>query len=209
MQMIGVTTTKGNGSLFGKSKWWSSPDMPENLEYPEVPVNVDGQLYYDPLTFICQIRCEDLAAHDPEGLLPHGGMLWFFAALDYFLGDQDADAAPGMGEWSPQYFKVLYSKDCSGLHTHSVLYDDGTPACLPEEEIVFREGGESCTGFLGKPYFEEVREAMPGMLSLLQIDGEDRWNLRFFDCGMLNFLISAEDLAERRFDRVRCYLHSF
>ena len=31
---------------------------------------------------------------------------------------------------------------------------------------------------------------------------------RFFDCGMLNFLISPADLAARRWDGVRCYLHS-
>lgn len=206
--MIAIRTEAGRSSLFGKSKWWGFPDMPEELEYPEVPVNVDGELYYDPLTFVCQIRCADLAPYDPESLLPHEGMLYFFAALDYFLGDLDADVAPGMGEWSPQQFKVLYSPSCENLHTHSIVYDDGTPACLPEEKIVLG-GTEGYTGLLGEPYFEEVRESMPGMVSLLQIDENEGWGLRFFDSGMLNFLIDAKNLAARRFDRARCYMHSF
>ena len=31
---------------------------------------------------------------------------------------------------------------------------------------------------------------------------------RFFDCGMLNFLILPEDLAARRWNQVKVYLHS-
>lgn len=206
--MISLSFAKTDSELFGRSKWWGFPDMPEELEYPEVPVNVDGEMYLDPLTFICQIRCADLSEHDPEGLLPHEGMLYFFAALDYFLGNLDADVAPGMGEWNPQHFKVLYSPSCDNLHTHSIVYEDGTPACLPAEEILFG-GEESYTRLLGKPYFEEVSEAMPGMVSLLQIDENEGWGLRFFDSGMLNFLISKKNLASRKWQEARCYLHSF
>ena len=50
---------------------------------------------------------------------------------------------------------------------------------------------------------------MPGMVSLLQIDENDSWGLRFFDSGMLNFLIDAINIAARRFDRASCYMHSF
>ncbi|MCR5560927.1 MAG: DUF1963 domain-containing protein [Bacteroidales bacterium] len=210
--MIGIKTAPAGDTLFGKSKWWGFPDMPESLDFPEVPVNVDGELYYDPLTLICQIRCADLAPFDPEGLLPHEGMLYFFGAMDYFLGDMDADVAPGMGEWSPQHFKVLYAPGGEELHTHSIRYPDGTDACLPAEKMAFSvpsAGEEPYTRLLGEPYLDEVREAMPGMISLLQVDEDDRWDLRFYDSGMMNFLITPEDLSARRFDRVRCYLHSF
>jgi len=209
--MIAVNTLKTESDLFGRSKWWGFPDMPEDLEYPEVPVNEDGELYYDPLTFICQIRCSDIAALDTKKQLPHEGMLYFFGALDYYLGNLDADA-DGIGEWNPLNFKVLYSPSCEDLHTHSILYDDGTPACLPAETIEFSKyvASADCseTRLLGKPFFNEVREAFPGMISLLQIDENDDWGLRFFDSGMLNFLISPEDLAARRFSAVHCYMHS-
>ena len=56
---------------------------------------------------------------------------------------------------------------------------------------------------------DEVREQQPGMISLLQVDEDDRWHLVFYDCGMLNFLISPQDLWERRWDKVQCHLFSF
>ena len=224
--------------LFGQSKWWGFPDMPEELEYPEVPVREeyvddDGRdavdEYDDPLTFICQIRCSDLAAVDPEGMLPHEGMLYFFAALDYFLGNLDAVVSPGLGEWEAPWFKVLWAPSCENLHTHSILYEDGSEACLPAVPMAFGSGvgggsgevadscgaaGDSCEttgdGFqlLGRPFYDEVVQEMPGIINLLQIDENDDWGLRFFDCGMLNFLIAPADLAARRWSAVRCYLTS-
>ena len=223
--------------MFGQSKWWGFPDMPEDLEYPEVPVReeyVDDagrdavDEYDDPLTFICQIRCSDLAAVDPEGLLPHEGMLYFFAALDYFLGNLDAVVSPGLGEWEAPCFKVLWAPSCENLHTHSILYEDGTEACLPTVPIAFGNGSDGVSGgasgscgtdgsclvagdgfqLLGRPFYDEVVQEMPGMINLLQIDENDDWNLRFFDCGMLNFLIAPADLAARRWSAVRCYLTS-
>ncbi len=236
---IQIKFGSAGGSLFGQSKWWGFPDMPEDLEYPEVPVREeyvddDGHdavdEYDDPLTFICQIRCSDLAAVDPEGLLPHEGMLYFFAALDYFLGNLDAAVSPGLGEWEAPCFKVLWAPSCENLHTHSILYEDGTEACLPAVPMAFSCGvaGGSCEagggssgsaggfcgaagdGFqlLGRPFYDEVVQEMPGMINLLQIDENDDWNLRFFDCGMLNFLITPADLAARRWSAVRCYLTS-
>ena len=152
---IQIKFGSAGGSLFGQSKWWGFPDMPEELEYPEVPVREeyvddDGRdavdEYDDPLTFICQIRCSDLAAVDPEGLLPHEGMLYFFAALDYFLGNLDAVVSPGLGEWEAPWFKVLWAPSCENLHTHSILYEDGSEACLPAVPMAFGSGAAGSCG---------------------------------------------------------------
>lgn len=209
--MIKITTSPTEDPLFGQSKWWGEPDMPETLAYPEALVTEDGDSWQDPLTFVCQIRLEDIAALDPEGLLPHEGMLYFFAALDYFLGDIEAPSYPGMGPWQPQHFRVLYAPNCEALHTHHVLAADGTPANLPAEAISFTASDANDDGqrLLGLPYIEDVREAMPGMLSLLQVDEDDRWGLTFHDCGTLNFLIRPDDLKKRQWDKVACYLFSF
>jgi len=209
--MIKITTSPTEDPLFGQSKWWGEPDMPETLAYPEALVTEDGDSWQDPLTFVCQIRLEDIAALDPEGLLPHEGMLYFFAALDYFLGDIEAPSYPGMGPWQPQHFRVLYAPNCEALHTHHVLAADGTPANLPAEAITFTASDANDDGqrLLGLPYIEDVREAMPGMLSLLQVDEDDRWGLTFHDCGTLNFLIRPDDLKKRQWDKVACYLFSF
>lgn len=208
--MIGIDTAPSAGDLKGCSKWWGFPDLPEEMDWPSVPVNDDGDEYDDPLTFICQLRCDELAPYDPEGLLPHEGMLYFFAALDYFLGDLGG-ICPGLGGWEAPYFRVMYSPSCENLHQHSLFYEDGSPAVLPAEEIRFsRVGeGEDCyTRLLGYPFFEEVSGELPGMVSLLQVDENDDWGLRFFDSGMLNFLIAPEDLAARRFGAVKAWLHS-
>ena len=223
--MIKITTRPSEDGLYAQSKWWGFPDLPDNLDWPTVETTDEGETFEDPLTFICQIRCSDIAELDPEGLLPHEGMLYFFAALDYFLGDLDAWNAPGMGEWPAECFRVLYSPTCEGLNTHTVFYDEEEtePAALPPEAIEFAAGkmpGQEGRGvrdgldpnvftwLMGEPYMEETREALLGFINLLQIDENDDWGLRFFDSGMLNILISPEDLAARRFDRVRAWLYS-
>ena len=211
--MIKIKTEPSEDVLYGESKWWGFPDLPDELDWPTVKADDDGEEFDDPLTFICQIKCADLAPYDPEGLLPHEGMLYFFGALDYFLGDLDAFTAPGMGEWPSEYFRVLYSPVSENLNTHTLFYDeeDEIPACPAPEAIRFEmpdSDRESFTWLLGDAFAEETREALPGYVSLLQIDENDDWGLRFFDCGMLNFMIKPEDLAARRFDRVRAYLYS-
>ena len=116
-----------------------------------------------------------------------------------------------MGPWQPQYFRVLYAPGCEALHTHHVLSPDGTPANRPAEAITFAACKENGDGLrlLGFPYIEEVCEDMPGMLSLLQVDENDRWGLTFHDCGTLNFLIHPDHLKNRQWDKSACYLFSF
>ena len=210
--MISIETRPTDNPLTGRSKWWGEPDMPEELDWPEVTVtDKDGETYNDPLTFVCQIRCEDLAAYDTENQLPHEGILYFFAALDYFLGDFDTPAYPGMGSWEQDYYRVLYSPTVENLHTHHVNYPDGTPATMSAEEVLFSPCSKAGDGLrlLGRPYLDEVCEEMPGMISLLQVDENDRWGLVFHDCGTLNFLISPENLRCRQWDQTSCYLFSF
>ena len=173
--------------LAGKSHWWGFPDLPETCEWP---CNEDGDL----LTFICQIHLEEVAELDVDNILPHKGMIWFFADLDYFLGDLDAPCG-GTGEWERGTFKVLYSEDCSNLLTHEYYWEDGEPAVLPAEEMTFEAASETDFSFklLGMPAMTEGYEnENEGLMSLLQLDEEERWGLRFFDCGTVNFMVPTE-----------------
>lgn len=157
--MIRIETHPTDSPLTGQSKWWGEPDMPETHDWPSVKVtDEDGETYDDPLTVICQIRCEDICPMDSDNLLPHEGILYFFAALDYFLGDIETPTYPGMGEWQRDYFRVLYSPTCDDLHTHHVNFPDGTPATMPAETVTFSKGDASDDGLklLGNPYIEEV-----------------------------------------------------
>ena len=84
---INIATTPSAENLVGKSHWWGAPDLPESITYPyEEVADADGTTYPEPLTFVCQIRCRDIAPLDADNLLPHTGMLYFFAPIDYFLG---------------------------------------------------------------------------------------------------------------------------
>ena len=188
--------------LAGKSHWCGFPDLPEICEWP---CNEDGDL----LTFICQISLEDISEFDTDNRLPHKGIIWFFADLDYFLGDLDAPCG-GTGEWEPGTFKVLYSEDCSDLLTHEYYWEDGEPAVLPAEEMTFEAASETDFGFklLGLPALTEGYEnENEGLMSLLQMDEEERWGLRFFDCGTMNFMIPAERTNDD-FSNVSLCLHS-
>lgn len=208
---IRIITEKREESLALKSHWWGFPDLPEGVEFPVIP---DAEPDPDAddenlLTFICQINLADIAAYDTENRLSHTGFLYFFAALDYFLGDLDAPSGH-IGFWPDQLFKVIYTPETEDLHTHRVQWADGTDACLPAEGLRFEETTPNADGqkLLGVPYYEEIRDEAPGDISLLQLDEEDRWGLRFYDCGMVNFLISPQDLAAKRFDKVKLYFHS-
>ena len=188
--------------LAGKSHWWGFPDLPEACEWP---CNEDGDL----LTFICQISLEDISEFDTDNRLPHKGIIWFFADLDYFLGDLDAPCG-GTGEWEPGTFKVLYSEDCSDLLTHEYYWEDGEPAVLAAEDMIFEAASETDFGFklLGMPAMTEGYEnENEGLMSLLQLDEEERWGLRFFDCGTVNFMVPTERRNDD-FSEASLYLHS-
>ena len=208
MHAIRVTTYKTNSPLQGKTHWWGFPDLPDGVEYP-VNGDSDGEDDEDTMTFICQINLQDIAQFDTDRLLPSKGMLYFFANIDYFLGDLEADCE-GLGFWDCKAFKVIYDPSCDNLRTHKVYWPDGSPACRPAEAINFGPTNEDEDGhkLLGTPFFEEVCQEAPGMISLLQIDCDDDWGLQLFDMGNLNFLISKEALKARDFSKVKLYFHS-
>ena len=190
-------------SLVGQSHWWGFPDLPESVDWP---ANEDGDL----LTFICQIRLEEIAHLDPEGLLPHEGMMWFFADMDYFLGDMDA-RCNGIGEWEQDSFRVIYQKEVDRLHTHEYYWEDGSLAVLEAEKIAFESTNEEDFGFklLGMPAMTEGYEnENEGMVSLLQLDEEERWAMRFFDSGTINFMMPLEGMLKQDYSQCSLVLHS-
>lgn len=208
---IRIHTTPTTQDLTGKSHMWGFADLPEGVDYPCYDhLGPDAEGYEDTLTFICQIRLEEVAPYDSEGLLPKSGMLYFFAALDYFLGDMEADCE-GLGAWSEGSYRVIYAPDCEHLHTHAIYYDDGTPAALPPEAITLSSVEERAEGLklLGKAFYDEGDEPTDEQpISLLQLDENEAWDLRFFDMGMVNFFIDRQALQAAAFDRATCVLYS-
>ena len=193
--------TPEDGQLKGKSKFWGFPDMPAGMEFPYK----DG----DPMCFICQINLEELhaqASYTPDlNLLPRRGMLYFFAQIDYFLG-WSGELEEGTGLWGKDSFRVLYTGDIAELFTHKTYFEDHSPAAMNVCGIRFENCKDDAYGhkLLGRPFFDEV----PSDTSLLQIDEDDDWGLRFFDSGMINFIMDSNSLAHRDFSKTELYFHT-
>ena len=192
---IKLTLQHSERVLFCASKWWGDPDMPENMQYPTIEVTEDGETFDYPLTFVCQINCEDIAAFDPENKLPHEGMLYFFAAMDKWLG-YDSPTKNDSGEWTRGHFVVKYAKAINFETFQSCMLVDDEDQALTEREmeIVFStcEDNEKCIKLLGTPASAEVGQKYEGLLNLLQIVRDTNLDVEFD--GELNLMIKESDL---------------
>lgn len=177
--------------LFCASKWWGDPDMPANMEYPTIEVTEDGETYDYPLTFLCQINCEDIAPFDTEGKLPHEGMLYFFAAVDKWHGF-DSPTTNGVGEWAKGNLVVKYAKTINfeTFNTCMLTDDDDQSLTDPELEITFSECADDADvcRILGASEDGEL-------LNFLRIPSDQTLELAFEPDGKaLNILIKESDL---------------
>ena len=192
---IKLTLQHSERVLFCGSKWWGDPDMPENMQYPTIEVTEDGETFDYPLTFICQINCEDIAQFDPEGRLPHEGMLYFFAAMDKWLG-YDSPTQNDKGEWTRGHFVVKYAKAVNFETFQSCMLVDDEDQALTEREmeIVFSncDDDEKCIKLLGNPSSAQVAEKYPELGNFLQIVRDTNLDVEFE--GELNLMIKESDL---------------
>ena len=195
--------------LFCASKWWGDPDMPENMQYPTIEVtDEDGEVIDYPLTFICQINCEDLVPYDIEGRLPHEGMLYFFGAVDGFAG-YESMTDDGAGEWPKGRFAVKYAKSINFETFQSCMLVDDEDQSLtePELEMLFSECDDLAEGIklLGKPCIEEVRKAYPEHLNLLQLMSDEVAGLQFPEDSGISLTMSESDLKFGNWKRTKAY----
>lgn len=198
MSSIKFILEKTDKDLFMQSKWWGNPDMPEKFDVP------------DDLTFICQIRCDEIAEFDEENLLPHKGMLYFFAAINYYFGDFDSYCPTDL-YWNNEEVKAFYVEDIDNQIFEQVVFvdDDDKPVAMKELKIKFSKAADHCDGnkMLGEPYnreWEDWDEPYDGWTELLQVDSDDyeECTLNFMDWGMLHILINPKDLKNRDFTKV-------
>ena len=206
---IRLTLKKTERILFCGSKWWGDPDMPENMQYPTVTGFEDGETFDYPLTFICQINCEDIAALDPENKLPHEGMLYFFAAVDKWLG-YDSLTANDRGEWARGHFVVKYAKTINFETFQSCMMvgEEGESLTEPELEICFEQCEDDAEGIklLGVSSKPEVGDKYPELLNLLQFNNNEALAMDFGEGSVLNLLIKESDLKFGNWKKGVAYL---
>ena len=206
---IKLTLQHSERVLFCGSKWWGDPDMPENMQYPTIEVTEDGETFDYPLTFICQINCEDIAPFDPDGRLPHEGMLYFFAAMDKWLG-YDSPTLNDKGEWTRGHFVVKYAKAVNFETFQSCMLVDDEDQALTEREmeIVFSNcaDDENCIKLLGKPSSAQVAEKYADLGNFLQIVRDTNLDVEFE--GELNLMIKESDLHFGNWKKVVAHLNA-
>ncbi len=198
---IKLTLNKTERILFCGSKWWGDPDMPENMQYPTMEVTDEEGTYDYPLTFICQINCEDIAPFDPQGKLPNEGMLYFFAAIDDYIGYESPIHNPS-GEWPKGRMVVKYAKSINFETFQScMLVGDGDEQLTePELEIVFSEcaDNENCIKMLAS-------SELPDHLELLSLVSDAASGLDF-GTGSLDIVIKESDLGYGNWKKARAVL---
>ena len=206
---IKLTLNKTERILFCGSKWWGDPDMPENMQYPTVEVTEDGETFDYPLTFICQINCEDIAAFDKEGKLPHEGMLYSFRPLDEWLG-YESPTSQGIGEWPKGHFVVKYAKSINfeTFQTCMLVDDEDQQLTESELEIVFTECDDKEEGIklLGTPSKESTGQEYADLGNLLQITSDSVGGMEFPQETVLNIMMKDSDLKFGNWKKTKAYL---
>jgi uncharacterized protein YwqG len=201
---IKLTLEKTERILFCGSKWWGDPDMPENMQYPTMEVNDEGETFDYPLTFVCQINCEDIAPFDKEGKLPHEGMLYFFAAIDDYIGYESPVQNP-VGEWPKGRLVVKYAKaiNFETFQTCMLVGDEDEQLTEPELTITFSECEDSESGI--KMLAEVVDEGYPDHVSLLHIASDAIGGIELKD-QTINVLMKDSDLKFGNWKRAKALL---
>lgn len=198
---IKLTLNRTERILFCGSKWWGDPDMPENMQYPTMEVTEDGETFDYPLTFVCQINCEDIAPFDKEGRLPHEGMLYFFAAVDDYTGYESPVRNPS-GEWPKGRLTVKYAKTINfeTFQTCMLVGDEDEQLTEPELEISFSEceDGDDGIVMLG-------RSDMSDHEVLLKMVSDQTCGLDFKG-GSLEVVIKESDLKFGNWKRAKAVL---
>lgn len=186
----------------GDSKFFGCPDLPEEFDWPVDEDEFD-------MEFICQINCE--AVHSLCADLPEKGMLYFFGCIANPLGVEDAPKI-GKGFQSMGNFTVRYTDESvSLLQSGEVVDENGDAAGFDELKISFTENENECTEafhqLMGEMPCKDSKELDDYVLlfCLDSFSGDD-FTLEFEDSGYLYFLIKKDDLKNKDFSKVICYL---
>ena len=198
---IKITLESTETELFCSSKWWGDPDLPFDMEYPTALAEEDGETFDYPLTFICQIDCEDIAPFDPEGKLPHQGMFYVFAGLDEYLG-YDSPWHNGKGEWERKQIVVKYTKTINfeTFRAAQLVDDEDQPLTQPALKMHFEAcpDDEHCTRLLGQC-------SEDGYVNFLQL-ASGTGGLTFPGTSVLNLLYKAADMEAGKWKIIKGFM---
>lgn len=196
----------------GTSRFWGNPDLPKGVDYP-MYTDEDGEDY--PYCFVCQLNLEEVAECDPEGRLPHKGLLAFFAKIDHFLGYCTGCYDIGGTVSDPDAVKVFYFPETDNMREVVLVDDDDNELSPHELQVEFGAAADELDdhALFAPPTYRPWETWDPPFEDwqiLLQVDSfeGDDFQLNFMDCGVLDFLIAPEKLEQHDFSDVRAIVLS-
>lgn len=132
---------KKNGAAT-RSKFGGRPAVPAGFVWPRFEAeNFDQEIANRPLSFLCQINLEDVAAYDKEKLLPRTGLLLFFYEMESMKWGSDPE--------DKGCSRVYYFESTSELGLADFPEDMSEDYRIKEYDLSF-----SATG--SYPYFDEL-----------------------------------------------------
>ena len=111
----------------GASKVGGAPDLPADTPWP---TSDDGA----PLPFIAQLHLANIALYDPEGDLPHAGLLSFFYAVN-----EPDEGGMRLG-YDPSAWRVIWTQDDGAplvRHSTPAKLVDVLDSCFPACSVSF------------------------------------------------------------------------
>lgn len=205
----------------GVSRLGGDPDLPPGLDWP----SGRGR---KPLTFLGQIRLEDISAFSSASVLPRKGWLWFFADTLRASGSKvdcavlhASPKASALRRRDPPWDKRENTPAVDVLDGRALRFRRAlslplsTPAGLDDEEEESYWSLSRPEGIihrlLGPPDAIQLSPAASGRkkeVLFLQVDSDPRFDLDWGDNGRLFILIPEADLAKGDFSRCRAVVQS-
>ncbi len=192
---------KKGAAQLGQSKFFGNPDLPDEFDWP-----VDSEEY--DMDFICQINCREASKYN--SLLPESGMLYFFGCIANPLGQDDAPPV-NAGFQIMTDFAVIYEDiEEKDLLSGEIVDENGEEVGFGELLIDFSNdewnSSEAFHKMLGD--FPEKNNDISDYMLLFCLDSfsGDDFTLEFEQSGYLYFLIKKDDLLNKDFSKVMCYL---
>lgn len=197
----------------GTSRFWGNPDLPSDYSFPEYVDEEGNKCNYN---FLCQINLADVAPYDVNNILPHNGVLSFFAIMGSYIGDYNSATPIGGVVSNSNAVKVIYFPMSEGVR--EVKPDNGNAEFIVSNEIkidfsLSKNDDSDEHALFAEPQFRQwdnwdhPYEDWQILLQVDSFEGDD-FILNFMDVGVLDFLISPSDLKQHCFDNVRAIVLS-
>ena len=108
---------------------------------------------------------------------------------------------------------MIYSEQEDNLKPYEITWENSDESIFRKAEAIKFGTTDGSYDVFSHGLFGEaidcVADCYPHLMPLLRIEEEDRWGLRFYDCGTYYFVISRKALAERNFSEARGKLFFF